>query len=296
MYIDLMDVQGTELDDIKTIRAVDSCKRNISSLVGNRLESYILDKVRIHFSKELKYAFYTIKKNKVFSWFQRPADKENRERINDFYDKGFENWLRELDPEREFHGEDLEGELHRVKYPGVSDRDTNGDGNGSKVIQCPVLGEFISESLTIVLYMDAIRQYSHACGYNEEMVLNGVFAHEFFHAYHYCACLLDKRHTKQNWNIRTNYASIVKESLASWFEFWFFEQNHERRILSDMLHFWYRIDVNDYPYSGALGLLPYFTLKINKPNAIKDIFVDSLCSWRYAAEEIVGLYRMIHIG
>ena len=66
MYINLVDVQGAELDHIKAMQAIISCKRDISSLVGNRFESNKLDGVRVHFSKELKYAPYTIKKNDIF--------------------------------------------------------------------------------------------------------------------------------------------------------------------------------------------------------------------------------------
>ena len=289
MYNKLTDVHGAGLDYYQTKLAIDSCLDYISSLFDNEFDSKRLHGVRVLFSKELKYDSYKIKKNNIFSWAQHLADNGHGERKDDYYGGKSGNWPIELDPFRE---EEMEGEFPGTKFPGVLIDNIN----GSQVIQHLILGEFYSKSMTIVLYVDAIKQHSHACGYNEEMVLNGTFAHEFFHAYHYCACLHDKRYTKQNWNNRTNYASIVKESLASWFEYWFFEKNHETQIMSDKRHFWYRIDVNDYPYSGALGLLPCCTRGINKPNAVQDVFNDSLWSWRYAAEEIVGLYRSIHMG
>lgn len=99
-----------------------------------------------------------------------------------------------------------------------------------------ILGKYIDESKRIILYTNAIERSSSE--------LRAVLSHELLHAAHYD---LGKYDTAREIH-RTDYlARIVKESLASYFEYCYCTDNG---IPSRVNESW-NISVTCYPYSGA---------------------------------------------
>lgn len=135
-----------------------------------------------------------------------------------------------------------------------------------------VMGEYRNSSKTIVLYTKNIE--TAAVGKRTvEQAYEVVFAHEFFHAYHYCGQDDDSEIVR-----RRDYTStVVKESLASAFEWFYCEENKidgADKLMSD----WNSYSVFTYPYSGAENLISwenYSSSYVLDKNTFADIFEKS---------------------
>ena len=114
--------------------------------------------------------------------------------------------------------------------------------------EMPVLGEYINNDKKIVLYTINIEKAAKNHENIPSREFEKVFIHELFHAYHY----LDDKEELVN---RHDYtASVVKESLASAFE-WFYCVKNEIKGADDLKSSWDKHSVEFYPYSGAKNLL-----------------------------------------
>ena len=111
-----------------------------------------------------------------------------------------------------------------------------------------VLGEYIHTTQEIVLYTKNIEDDAEKNGNSVSREFEKVFAHELFHAYHYAN---DKGELAK----RCDYTSkVVKESLASAFE-WFYCEENKINGADRLKSSWYDNLVFYYPYSGARNLL-----------------------------------------
>ena len=268
MFIHALDVTGPELPAQRTQEVI----RDLTGEVEDFLQGYhtYLDfsSLRIRFSDEIKTRAFRIGKgDRVTDYYRNLAENGNARRLED----------------------SLNPELLEEHLPIVGDSWLEGD---DLCFASTILGEFYEKEMLIVLYRNAIDDYAREGGYNWLAILNAVLAHEFFHAYHFLDCRL--RH--QNWNYKAKSADIVKESLASAFEYTILRSDGEFRACRDWTAFWELVDVNAYPYSGALGLLDEKTRQINKSHVIYDTYIDSFFKWRLAAEDVVGLYRVGKMG
>ena len=114
--------------------------------------------------------------------------------------------------------------------------------------EMPVLGEYINEDKKIILYTINIEKAADKCGNIPSREFEKVFIHELFHAYHY---LDDKEELLKR---RDYTASVVKESLASAFE-WFYCVENKIKGADELKSSWDKHSVVFYPYSGAKNLL-----------------------------------------
>lgn len=116
------------------------------------------------------------------------------------------------------------------------------------IFEVVVLGEYIHTTQEIVLYTKNIEDAAEKNGNSVTREFEKVFAHELFHAYHYAN---DKREMIN----RQDYTSkVVKESLASAFE-WFYCDENKINGADRLKSSWYDNRVFYYPYSGARTLL-----------------------------------------
>ncbi len=267
-FIDSNDVQGDELSPQRTQVVVRDLTQEVERFIQGYQASLNFRELKIRFSDEIKMREFRIEKgDRVLSYYRKLAGHGEGRRLEDSLSPEI---LKEYSPivdDSWFKDEDL-------------------------CFTSPILGEFDEKEMAIVLYRAAISMYAQAGKYDKMALINAVLAHEFFHAYHYLDC---RRH-RQNWNYRAKNASIVKESLAAAFEYSILRANGEAKACRDFAAFWELVDVNAYPYSGALGLLEEKTMPINKYHVIYDIYVDSFFKWRLAAEDVVGLYRVEKMG
>ena len=131
---------------------------------------------------------------------------------------------------------------------------------GSKSI---ILGIFDNSTKTITLYVNAINQHANNLRIPYIQALEVTFIHELFHAFH---------HKNNNIELvnRWDYTSqVVKESLASYFEYRYCIKYNYLAAAKDLDKSWLQYSVYCYPYSGALSF------KKNNCN-FKDIFDISL--------------------
>ena len=116
------------------------------------------------------------------------------------------------------------------------------------ILEVSVLVEYIHKTQEIVLYTKNIEDAAEKNGNSVSREFEKVFAHELFHAYHYDN---DKREMIN----RQDYTSkVVKESLASAFE-WFYCDENKINGADRLKSSWYDNRVFYYPYSGARNLL-----------------------------------------
>ena len=116
------------------------------------------------------------------------------------------------------------------------------------IFEVSVLGEYTHEAREILLYTKNIEDAAEKNGNSVSREFEKVFAHELFHAYHYAN---DKREMIN----RQDYTSkVVKESLASAFE-WFYCEENKINGADRLKSSWYDNRVFYYPYSGARNLL-----------------------------------------
>ena len=260
MFMNPMDVYGTELDPQRTGQVVRALKDEVEAFVEGNNPKLDFRRLRVVFSDELLRKTYRIKKGEGLRRHGREMTSE-------------EGW----------------GDALRDRFPVMGDL---WEEEGAWCFTSPVLGRFFPKEMKIVLYRRAIFAYAQAGGYDEMSILNAVLAHEFFHAYHFLDC---KDHGR-DWNRPRALAVLVKESLAAAFEYAILEKMGERRACQDLAAFWDLLDVNAYPYSGALGMLKEKTILINKHHVIGHVYTDSLAKWKLAAEDVVGLYRVEGMG
>ena len=170
-----------------------------------------------------------------------------------------------------------------------------------------VLGEFSpSQSKKpgrigiIKLYNKNIAEFCRNNKLDYTTVFWSTLAHESFHAFHYSMFKSAGRQDRWDKAGDRKDRDIIKESLAATVEY-IFLINHEgdgidhlygrdmRKHLEDS---WRRFDVEDYPYSGALGIGGLGLTKIAAPPDMMIRLLDmSLCDWRSAAEIIkTGYY------
>ncbi len=267
-FIDAFDIQNTELPAQRTQEVIRDLTGEVEGFLQGYHTNLDFSRLRIRFSDEIKTRTFRIGKgDRVTDYYRNLTENGNARRLED----------------------GLNPELLEEHLPIVNDSWLEGN---DLCFASTVLGEFYEKEMLIVLYRNAIDDYAREGGYNWLAILNAVLAHEFFHAYHYLDCRLHR----QNWNYRAKNASIVKESLAAAFEYSILRANGEAKACRDFAAFWELVDVNAYPYSGALGLLEENTMPINKHHVIYDIYVDSFFKWRLAAEDVVGVYRVAHMG
>jgi hypothetical protein len=116
------------------------------------------------------------------------------------------------------------------------------------IFEVSVLGEYIHKTQEIVLYTKNIEDAAEKNGNSVSREFEKVFAHELFHAYHYA-------NDKGELINRHDYTSkVVKESLASAFE-WFYCEENKINGADRLKSSWYDNRVFYYPYSGARNLL-----------------------------------------
>lgn len=112
----------------------------------------------------------------------------------------------------------------------------------------PVLGEYIPGKKTIIFYTKNIEKHNIP-GRTNTRAFEAVFAHEYFHAFHY-------GNNSDELFCRSDYTSkIVKESLASAFE-WFYCSENSIAGTENLEESWEH-SIWSYPYSGAKLLVRY---------------------------------------
>ncbi len=164
-----------------------------------------------------------------------------------------------------------------------------------------ILGEFRAASVnsdkigTITMYNKAIAEFCCEEGIDYETVFWGTLAHESFHAFHYN---LFRNHGKAyRWNHRSSEKNrgIVKESLAAAFELIFLIK-HQRdyldyagahAMMDHLENTWRKYDVEDWPYSGALGIVK----SLEPVELLCKLHEVSIYDWKTAADIIkTGYY------
>ena len=182
-----------------------------------------------------------------------------------------------------------------------------------------VLGEFkpswrsAAKIGTITLYTKAIAEYSGNgeadYGVDYETAFWATLAHEAFHAYHYS--LFKKTGRQDRWRDRAckKEREIETESLAAHAEYVFL-LNHEGNCLDadgagymmDALGGdcgeWRTYDVEDWPYSGALGIggLSLADAPVTSPDFVQQLLRTSLYDWKTASDIIRTGYYLADPG
>ena len=160
-----------------------------------------------------------------------------------------------------------------------------------------IFGEYYNESKTIILYLQNIYDaYEDGCGKK----LLCTFAHELFHAYH-AICV---ESCGKTWNDPKPDSIIVKESLASYFEYKFifeckqYELSTESTALwneswdklsCELNELWRNYVIDSCPYAGAKHLNPYSDFYYPKYALFRYVFMESLKS-------IPNAVKMIRFG
>ncbi len=133
------------------------------------------------------------------------------------------------------------------------------DGCGAGETWDPTLGEYHNKKHKIVLYVEAIKRCAVINGLDLENLFLSVFIHEFFHAVHHTYC--ENYHPIPPSSGRGydpfggKKSTIIKESLADAFEYYFCEHVlQDVDLLRKMEVEWNTNDVSFYPYSGALNV------------------------------------------
>ena len=135
-----------------------------------------------------------------------------------------------------------------------------------------ILGSYMHDSERIILYSKNIEKSARKLGVNPKDRLMATFIHELFHAYHY-------ENDKGELVNREDYtSSVVKESLASAFEWLYCFKSKLNTVCDDLYKSWYRSSVLHYPYSGAMGLVDDCAIHctLNDKKFRDDVFIHSL--------------------
>lgn len=135
-----------------------------------------------------------------------------------------------------------------------------------------ILGSYMHGSKRIILYTKNIEKSARKLGVDPKDRLMATFIHELFHAYHYA-------NDKGELANREDYtSSVVKESLASAFEWLYCFKSKLNSVCDDLYKSWYRSSVLHYPYSGAMELVDDCALHctLNDKKFRDDVFIPSL--------------------
>lgn len=136
--------------------------------------------------------------------------------------------------------------------------------------EADVLGLYYPKDKRIVLYTKNIEKAASKNGNTNKQEFEAVFIHELFHAYHYA-------NDKGELVYRCDYtAKVVKESLASAFE-WYYREQYRIGGADELSYTWDSYPVYHYPYSGAKHLMErtYLPMRLQK-SKIRNIFNISL--------------------
>ena len=130
----------------------------------------------------------------------------------------------------------------------------------SVLIPTRLLGEYFPIEHKIVLYVDAIEETAAGkrienslmdamLTFDATSLFEEVFAHEFFHFVHYGFA---ETYLSDVLLTRIDYTStVVKESLASYFESEYVKQYIREPYTLDLQKIWHENSAVNYPYSGA---------------------------------------------
>ena len=156
------------------------------------------------------------------------------------------------------------------------------------------LGDYSPKDKTITLYINNIYEYSKSNNILFEDMIKQVFIHELFHYYHY-------NYNDNNIELlsRNDYTSkIIKESLASYFEYEYLKYEGLDSSKELLLNSWKDNSISYYPYSGAINFLYNYEIdsnafKNNYPfiykKDFKNIFDKSLINMDDALRDLLPL-------
>ena len=144
-----------------------------------------------------------------------------------------------------------------------------------------ILGEFNNYNKTITLYNKAIEDYASSLGIDYKIVMEQVFIHELFHAFHY------KDNDEELVERRDYTSKVIKESLARCFEVDYFLNikltlNDKKmndscdKIIESIKESWNKYPVYNYPYSGVRYIFKCSKKGENVIEVIKSLFTLSL--------------------
>lgn len=154
-----------------------------------------------------------------------------------------------------------------------------------------MLGEFRPSTVTnrigtIWLYPKAMASCEYRTNSDFETVFWATLAHELFHAFHYYHLKLDGK--VKRWSSgRKKDRELVMESLAAFFEYSFlFYMPNGYRVKNYIENKWASLDVDGWPYSGALGIE-----HSRNDRLFATLFEMSFRDWKTAADIIrTGYY------
>ena len=245
---------------------LESCEKNdFAGLIYDIFGNYNFDTkyLRVTFSDRIRQSRYLRRVKTVRSVANRlirryPLAKEDIERIvNDYpiqpdFDvqhssRAIERMISPLAEVIEYHyreqkrgRRDYESYLRELRrmFEGVTMKD----------IDSRLAGEYWPRRNEIILYVNVICDMNNY-GRTLEQAYKEVFMHELFHAYHHYTGSNARNGFYSEVESRNDYtANVVKESLASRFEWLYCDRNHIFNRISDC---WNAFKVADYPYSGA---------------------------------------------
>ncbi len=124
---------------------------------------------------------------------------------------------------------------------------------------------------TIILYLHNIKDFSIQDNVNYDNLLYTVFAHEYFHFHHYFNIKEENKPNHKKYLSKLNTyipAKVIKEGLASYFEYEYAMIKGYFAIAKRTENSWYNNDMNYYPYAAAKHI-------IDKSH-FKEIFIVSL--------------------
>ena len=150
---------------------------------------------------------------------------------------------------------------------------------------------------TITLYTKNIAEFSQNKEIDYNVVFWSTFVHELFHAMHFslfahCDC----REAWKSNGAKTN-CSIVKESMAAYIQYDYLRElekanqfsSDARNMMSNLAEEWRAYDIEDWHYSGALGIK--HSLVKNPIIVLEELLKMSLNDWKTAADIIkTGYY------
>lgn len=145
-------------------------------------------------------------------------------------------------------------------------------------------GEYIEEKTkiydtdkyfpVIILYLENIWDYCEENNFNYYEMIFTVFAHEYLHLHHYDCLHKHNSFKLDNAINKYNPGTIVKESLASYFEYSYALIKGYNDIANILIDSWNKNDENYWPYAGAKTIRNY--------SHFDYIFYESLHSFKNA--------------
>ncbi len=163
------------------------------------------------------------------------------------------------------------------------------------------LGEYLESENKIVLYLSNIYNSAKSISVRPELYVVSVFIHELFHAAHYFLCNEKSQYDK--------HSTIIKESLASYFQYKYFDLNIDdkenrsnlyyadnmkksnKKDICYMIERDWNFDMNDYPYAGARYMQKYQNGFCNN-HLCQDLFYKSILSFEDAYNVLNYFYAL----